>query len=49
MIRFFKCLNNKIETPTLWFTGYCFVLRIIYDKFFHSISDQTFYTISIEK
>lgn len=47
MIRFFKWFNSKVETSTLWFAGYCFVLRIFYDKFFHSISDQTFYTITI--
>ena len=47
MILFFKWFNSKVETSTLWFAGYCFVLRIFCDKFFHSISDQTFYTISI--
>ena len=47
MIGFFKWFNSKVEISTLWFAGYCFVLRIFCDKFFHSISDQTFYTISI--
>ena len=43
----FKWFNDLIERSALWYAVYIIALRIIFDRFFYSLSDQAFYTIAI--